>query len=152
MKNLAVTMVMIITVSSVQAQKNETRPTTENSKDKMTYYQKRAKEDAVYEQRFEAASEEENEAFWDEQESYEKDLKKRDRKAYRAYMKGKRDAYQEHYEHCDSHCHHDAHYYHHASFYYYGYRNHYYYDRYPRGSSIHTRVRIGAPSVRLGIL
>ncbi|WP_242205955.1 hypothetical protein [Aestuariivivens insulae] len=119
--------------------------------DKKTYYQNRAAEDAKFEQQFEAESKAEEEAFWEEQKYYEKDLKKRDKKAYRAYMKGKRDAYAEHYEHCDHHCHHGYYYYHHASFYYYGYHD-YYYERYPRRRSVTVGARINTPRVSLGLL
>jgi hypothetical protein len=119
--------------------------------DKKSYYEKRALEDAKYEQEFNAVNENEEEAFWEEQKDYEKDLKKRDRKAYRAYIKGKRDAYAEHYDHCDSHCHHGHHYYHHASFYYYRYDG-YYYNRYPsRRSTISSRFRLNTPNVSLGL-
>lgn len=71
--------------------------------DKKTYYEQRALEDAKFEQQFTAKSKEEEKAFWKEQKQYEKELKKRDREAYHAYMEGKRDAYREHYAHCDHH-------------------------------------------------
>ncbi len=118
--------------------------------EKLSYYQQRAREDAKYEQSLAIGNDAEESDFWEEQESYEKDLKKRDRKAYRAYMKGKRDAYAEHYEHCGHHCNHGRHYYSHATFYYHGYGDYYY--RRPYGRGTHTRVRVGTPAVRLGIL
>ena len=89
--------------------------------DKESYYQKRASEDAQYEQQFKAETKAEEEAFWKEQKDYENKLKREDRKAHKAYMKGKKDAYASHYEHCNHHCHHSDNYYHHASFYYYRY-------------------------------
>lgn len=127
---------------------------SENSKDsstdKKSYYQKRAEEDAKFEQGFIAKTEAEEERFWEEQKTYENDLRQRDKKAYKAYMKGKRDAYANHYEHCDGHCHHSEHFYHHASFHYHGYSG-YYYERYPRGrSSVRTSINIGTPKVRVG--
>ncbi|AIY12917.1 hypothetical protein [Cellulophaga baltica] len=112
-----------------------------------TYYKQRALEDAKYEQEFTADDKITEEEFWDEQQAYEKDLKKRDRKAYRAYMKGKRDAYAEHYNHCDDHCHHSTHYYSHATYYYYGYNRNYY--RPSNRTTIRTSVRV--PSVRVGV-
>ena len=48
----------------------------------------------------------EEKKFWKDQKEYEKDLKRRDREAYEAYMQGKTDAQEEHYSHCSDHCHH----------------------------------------------
>ncbi|WP_445733808.1 hypothetical protein [Mariniflexile sp.] len=119
--------------------------------DKESYYQKRALEDAQYEQQFKAESKAEEETFWKDQKAYENNLKQEDRKAYKAYMQGKKDAYANHYEHCNNHCHHNDYYYHHASFYYYRYDG-YYYERYPRNrNTISTNVRVSTPSVRLGL-
>lgn len=120
--------------------------------DKESYYQKRALEDAQYEQQFTAETKGEEETFWKDQKSYENDLKQKDRKAYRAYMKGKKDAYESHYNHCDSHCHHTDNYYHHAFFYYYRSDDGYYYERYPRRNTISVGTRVSTPSVRLGLL
>lgn len=140
---------ILIIGSSFTMNAQEVSKEKEETMDKTSYYEKRAKEDAKFEQEFKVETEGEAEEFWEEQEAYEKDLKKRDRKAYRAYMKGKRDAYAEHYEHCNHHCHHGSHYYHHASFYYYRY-DPYYYHR-PRRSSVSTGVRMNVPSVRIGL-
>tara|TARA_R110000751_G_scaffold105189_3_gene201111 strand:+ start:4395 stop:4835 length:441 start_codon:yes stop_codon:yes gene_type:complete len=118
-------------------------------KEKLTYYEQRAKEDAQFEQSQELAEAEEEE-FWESQKEYERELKKRDRKAHKAYMKGKRDAYAEHREHCDSHCHHSQHYHTHASFYYY-HNDHYSYRSYPRRTTVRTGLGISAPSVRIGL-
>lgn len=113
MKIFKTTLVLIILgFSSMISAQNETA-SKETKEDKMSYYEKRALEDAKYEQQFQADNKAEEETFWEEQKSYEKELKRKDRKAY---MKGKRDAYAEHYDHC----HHSEHYYHHATFYYYG--------------------------------
>jgi hypothetical protein len=140
------TLALIATIGfSFLVSAQETKTENETKIDKESYYQKRALEDAKYEQQFNAESKTEEEAFWKDQKQYEKDLKKRDRKAYRAYMKEKKNAYASHYEHCDHHCHHSEYYYHHASFYYYRY------DSYPRRRSINTNVNIRTPRVRLGI-
>lgn len=113
--------------------------------DKLSYYEERAKADAKFEQEFQADTPEEEEKFWTEQQAYERELKQRDRKAYRAYLRGKRDAYEEHYEHCHGH-HHTEHYYHHASFYYYNSHRH---PRYTNG--VRAGLRLNAPSIRLGL-
>ncbi|TXE09892.1 hypothetical protein FUA26_10420 [Seonamhaeicola algicola] len=141
---------LLFTMSfSIYAQNSE--DTAKNaSVDKMSYYEKRAKEDAKFEQKFKAENTDEEESFWEEQKAYEKELKKRDKKAYRAYIRGKRDAYAEHYEHCDSHCHHGHHYYNHASFYYYRYDG-YYYKHPNRGTSINTNVRLRTPRISVGL-
>ena len=122
---------------------------TPSEDEKLSYYEQRAKEDAQFEQSQELAAEEEEE-FWDSQKEYERKLKKRDKKAYKAYMKGKRDAYAEHRNHCDDHCHHSSHYHAHASFYYYNH-NHYRYRSYPHRTTVSTRIGISAPSVRIGL-
>ncbi|SFC81120.1 hypothetical protein [Algibacter pectinivorans] len=150
--NIFKTALCILTLSLTYTINAQDTTATSNTKiDKESYYQKRAAEDAKFEQQFKAENEEESEEFWQEQKAYEKELKKKDRQAYKAYMKGKRDAYAEHYEHCDNHCHHNTHYYSHASFYYYRYDG-YYYNRQPqRRSTINTRVSLGAPRVRVGL-
>ena len=138
---------------SINAQKSDVNAKleAETSIDKKSYYQKRAAEDAKYEQQFNAENKKEEEAFWKEQKDYEKELKRNDRKAHKAYMKGKRDAYAEHYEHCDSHCHHGYHYYNHASFYYYGYHGYNHNRRSNSRTTINTRARISTPRVSLGL-
>ncbi len=115
--------------------------------DSKTYYKQRALDDAKYEQNLMVASKEEEQEFWEDQKRYEKKLKQRNKKAYRAYMKGKREAYQEHYEHCSSHCHHSQHYYNHATYYYYRYDRRNYY----RSSNSGVRARIVIPGVSVGI-
>ncbi|MET6991197.1 hypothetical protein [Sediminicola arcticus] len=118
-----------------------------NEEQKLSYYEQRAQQDATYEQELRTENEEEAEEFWEDQQAYEKDLKKRDKRAYKAYMKGKRDTYQEHACHCN-HDHHSAHFYYYADYYYSSPR---YYRSSPRRSTISTGVRVGAPRVRLGI-
>ncbi|TDQ32535.1 hypothetical protein [Zeaxanthinibacter enoshimensis] len=120
----------------------------QTEEDRLSYYEQRGREDAAYEQTLNTKEEADEADFWEDQEAYEKELKSRDSKAHRAYMRGKRDAYKEHYAHCDHHCHHGSHYYSHASFYYHGYYRSY--DR-PSRTRINTGVRIGTPSVRIGL-
>lgn len=115
---------------------------------KSSYYEQRAKEDAKIEQEFQAESKDQEKEFWDDQKQYEKDLKKRDKEACRAYMRGKKDAYAEHQEHCNDHHHHSDYYYRNASFYYHDYH---YYNQ-PRRSTIGTSVRLSTPRVKIGLL
>ncbi|SMC36008.1 hypothetical protein [Cellulophaga tyrosinoxydans] len=117
--------------------------------DSKTYYEQRAEEDAKFEQSFVAEDEKSDEEFWETQKQYENDLKKRDRKAYKAYMKGKKDAYAEHYNHCDDHCHHSHHYYSHATFYYYGYNRNYY--RPTNRTTVRTNVGLNTSRIRVGL-
>lgn len=107
-----------------------------------SYYEARAREDAAYELALQEDAEDEAD-FWQSQEDYEKALKKRDKQAYRAYMRGKRDAYREHASHCGSHCHHGHH---------FEYRATYYYSDYYR-RPYHSRgigIQVGSPRVRIG--
>ncbi|NNF19456.1 MAG: hypothetical protein HKN61_06730 [Flavobacteriaceae bacterium] len=120
----------------------------QTEEDRISYYEERGREDAIYEQNLTTKEEADEADFWEDQEAYEKELKARDRKAHRAYMKGKRDAYKEHYAYCDHHCHHGSHYYSHATFYYHGYYRSY--DR-PSRTRVNTGIRIGTPSVRIGL-
>lgn len=150
MKSIKAIVLYLILISSSIGNSQEAKTTTEAKIENKSYYEQRALQDARYEQEFNAETKAEEHVFWEDQKTYEKDLKQRDRKAYRAYMKGKKNAYASHYEHCDAHCHHSPYYYHHASFYYYGY-NDYYYQRYPQRSTINTRVNVQTPRVNLGL-
>ena len=151
MKILKATLLVLTLSYSFALQAQEAEATNETKLDKKSYYKQRALEDAKYEQKFTAETKEEDEAFWEEQKNYEKSLKRKDREAHKAYMKGKKDAYAEHYAHCDAQCHHGHHYYQYATFYYYRY-NDYYYNRYPnRGNSVNTNVRINSPKIRIGL-
>ncbi len=138
------TVLLFLSASFMNGQESKTI----TKEDKKKYYQKRAKEDAEFEQQFKVKSKSEEKKFWKEQKNYEKELKRKDKVAYEAYMEGKRDAYAEHRTHCDSHCHHGYYYEYHARFYFSG---HYEYEsrRYRRSSG--TSIRIGTPSVRLRI-
>ena len=139
--NLIPLLILVFTVG-VKAQESD-----KNNVEAKSYYEQRAQQDAKYEQDFIADNVEKEESFWDDQKQYEKDLKKRDRKAYRAYMKGKRDAYAEHYSQCNTHCHHSDHYYSHATFYYNGYNRNYY--RSSNSTSVRTNVQWNTP--RIGV-
>jgi hypothetical protein len=89
------------------------------TKNNMSYYQRRGLEDAQHEQELEVKSKAEEHTFWEEQKKYEKELKKNDRRAHRAYLQGKKRVMQ---PQCDSHCHHSEYWYQHAGYYYYEYR------------------------------
>ena len=136
--------VMLFTAAGTIAQVVEA-----TEQEKLSYYEERAKEDAQFEQSQELAEHEEEE-FWKSQKDYESRLKKRDKKAYRAYIKGKRDAYAEHQDHCNAHCHHSEHYHTHASFYYY-HNDSYRYRSYPRGTTIRTGIGVRAPNLSIGL-
>jgi len=118
-----------------------------SGKEKNDYYQKRAKEDAKFEQNFKGEKSEERK-FCRAQKAYEKDLEQKDEIAYNAYMQGKKDAYSEHHEHCTNHCNHGYYYQSHARFYYYG---SYRYERRPNRRSSGTSIRVRTPSIRLGV-
>ncbi|WNH08014.1 hypothetical protein [Thalassobellus suaedae] len=150
MKSLKKLMLVIIIGTSITLYSQETEVSNEKLVDKKSYYQKRATEDAKYEQQFNAETKADEEVFWKDQKAYEDNLKRKDRKAYRAYMKGKKDAYANHYDHCNNHCHHSDYYYHHASFYYYRY-NGYYYESDPRRKTISTRARVSTPNIKVGL-
>ena len=118
--------------------------------DKMSYYQKRGAEDAQFEIAFTAKTKEEEKSFWKEQKAYEKALKQKDKKAYRAYLASKKEAYSQHYYHCDGYCHHDAAFYTYAGYYYYGYERPSYQRSYSP-NTVNTKISVGTPSLRLGL-
>ncbi|MES2240104.1 MAG: hypothetical protein V4497_07575 [Bacteroidota bacterium] len=151
-----VTLLFLGTIATSYGQQSrvESEISISNSPDKISYYQKRGVEDAKYELSFEAKTKAEEKAFWKDQKAYEKELKEKNRKAYRAYMASKKEAYTEHYYHCDAHCHHDDYFYSNAGFYYYGYnqRNDQRYNqRTPSSTSVNTQIGVRTPSVRLGL-
>lgn len=146
------TIVLFGAIATVNAQETKVKSEAKIStnQEKLSYYEQRGAEDASYELKFKAKSKSDEESFWQEQEQYEKELKKDNRRAYRVYMQGKKDAYAEHHHHCDDHCYHSDSFYHHAGFYYYEYdqRN---YQRSPSRTSVKTQVGLRVPSVRLGV-
>jgi uncharacterized protein YwqG len=153
MKTVKAVLILIIFsfVPNVNAQKarvsNDTQVETKHS---VSYYQQRGLEDAKYEQQFEAKSKTEERAFWEEQKQYEKELKKNDRRAHRAYVQGKQEGYAAHHDHCDSDCHHSTYWYQHAGHYYYGYSEPRYENRSNR-TTVNTQIGVSTPNVRLGL-
>ncbi len=151
-KSILIAGLMALATIQLQAQKSKIKQKTIaesqiQGESKEAYYNRRAQEDAAFEQQYVARSEADAELFWENQEDYEKNLKKTDRKAYRAYMKGKRDAYRDHQEVCDAHCRHDHHYHDHVAVYYY---NEYRPAPRPTSTRISTGVRIGVPRIGIG--
>jgi uncharacterized protein (DUF2344 family) len=102
-KNITVVIAIALSIAT-NAQNTKTSRATET--DKKSYYQNRALEDAKYEQHFIADTKTEEASFWKEQKEYEKNLKQKDKKAHKAYLRSKKESYAKHYNHCDSHCHH----------------------------------------------
>lgn len=147
--------IAIVFLGTISLNAQEAKVKSESSinvnADKMSYYEKRGAEDAQYELALVSKTKAEEEAFWKEQKDYEKFLKQKDRKAYRAYMASKKESYSKHYYHCDGHCHHDPMFYTYASYYYYGYEQPYYYQRNYRPATVNTRISVGTPSLRLGL-
>ncbi|MDI1304552.1 MAG: hypothetical protein PSX42_06875 [bacterium] len=154
MKTIKVLLVLFFwgAIATVNAQETsvESETSINTNADKTTYYQQRGSEDANYELTFKAKTKAEEKAFWKEQKEYEKDLKKKNRKAYHAYIASKQDVYTTHHSHCDANCHHSDSFYGHTGFYYYEYdqRN---YQRAPSNTSVSTQIGVRAPSVRLGL-
>jgi len=147
-----IALILLGTIATTQAQnvsvQSETNIST--SSNKIAYYQQRGAEDAKFELAFVAKTKAEEKAFWKEQKAYEKELKERNRKAYRAYIASKKDVYTEHYYHCDGNCHHNDSFYTYAEFYYYQY-NQPNYQRTPSRTSVNTQIGVRTPSVRLGL-
>lgn len=154
MNTLKIALILVIFSFSINstAQENDEATTAKKGTDQsaLAYYQQRATEDAKYEQEYKAKNQSEDKAFWQEQKKYEKQLKKNNRKAYHAYIQGKKDAYAEHQHHCN-HDHHSDYFYSNARFYYYEYDNRRHYNRSTNRPIINTPVRVNTPSVRLGI-
>ena len=120
------------------------------TKNELSYYQQRGLEDAQHEQQFKVKSKNEERVFWKEQKQYEKELRKNNRRAYNAYLQGKKEGYAAHHDHCNNHCDHSVYWYQNAGYYYYGYRQPQYENRMPR-TSVNTQIGVGVPRVKLGI-
>jgi hypothetical protein len=116
----------------------------------MSYYQRRGLEDAQHEQELEVKSKAEEHTFWEEQKQYEKELKKNDRRAHRAYLQGKKRGYAAHQYHCDSHCHHSEYWYQHADIITMNIENRVMKIE-PR-TTVNTQIGVRTPQVRLGFL
>ncbi|MCL6267003.1 hypothetical protein [Flagellimonas myxillae] len=70
----------------------------------LRFYEQLAQRDASYEwglHKLEALDEQD---YWTDQRNYERHLGKANFPAYLAYMKGKKEAYQQHLEQCDGTC------------------------------------------------
>jgi hypothetical protein len=147
------TILFIGVLGSLNAQEAKVKSETEvkTDQEKLSYYEHRGAGDANYELVFKAKSKSGEESFWQEQENYERELKEDNRRAYRAYMQGKKDAYAEHHHDCDGHHYHSDSFYQHAGFYYYEYDRRNYERRPSRSSSVNTQIGVSAPSVRLGL-
>ncbi|MEZ7503623.1 hypothetical protein [Flavobacterium sp. Arc2] len=153
MKTVKALLILIIFsfLPNANAQKARVTNDTEvETKHSVSYYEQRGLEDALYEQQFEAKSKTEERAFWEEQKKYEKELKKNDRRAHRAYLQGKKEGYAAHHDHCDNHCHHSDYWYQYAGHYYYGYSEPRYENRSNR-TRVNTQIGVTTPKVRLGI-
>lgn len=145
-------LLFLVAIATAHAQEASVKSETNINvnPDKSIYYQQRGREDANYELTFMAKTKAEEKTFWKEQKEYEKELKKKNRKAHQVYIASKKDVYTTHHSHCDSHCHHNDAFYGHAGLYYYEYdqKN---YQRRPSNTSVHTQIGVRAPSVRLGL-
>jgi uncharacterized protein YwqG len=107
------------------------------TKNNMSYYQRRGLEDAQHEQELEVKSKEEH-TFWEEQKKYEKELKKKIEEHIERIFKVK-EGYAAHHNYCDSHCHHSEYWYQHAGYYYYEYREPRYENRASR-TTVNTQI------------
>jgi hypothetical protein len=116
----------------------------------MSYYQRRGLEDAQHEQELEVKKKAE-EHMLGRTKKYEKELKKNDRRAHRAYLQGKKRGLCSAPHYCDSHCHHSEYWYQHAGYYYYEYREPRYENRASR-TTVNTQIGVRTPQVRLGLL
>jgi hypothetical protein len=150
MKTLKISALIVVLSISNAINAQNTESSNEVNSDINSYYEKRAAEDAKFELEFIAKTKSEEETFWKEQKAYEKKLKRKNKKAYKAYIRNKKNTYAAHYEYCNQHCHHSDNFYYHASFYHYHYRD-YYYERQPRHVTTTTRVFVRTPNIRLGI-
>lgn len=140
-----ITIIFLGTITAVHAQGSSVESET-----KITYYQQRGTEDAKFELSFQGKTKAEETAFWKEQKAYEKELKKKNRKAYRAYIASKKETYAAHHYDCDAHCHHSNAFYTQARYYYYGYDDPGY-QRTPTRTSVNAQIGVRTPSVRLGL-
>lgn len=139
-----------MTTSQAQEASVQNKTNVDAHSNAITYYQQRGAEDAKFELAFTAKTKDEEKAFWKEQKAYEKELKERNKKAYRVYIASKKDVYTTHHYSCDAHCHHSDAFYSHAGFYYYQYDQPNY-QRAPSNTSVNTQIGVRTPSVRLGL-
>jgi len=141
----AILVITLLFASAISYGQNQEKDSIIGKED---YYKERAKEDAKFEQEFNSKSKSEDKSFWKDQRAYEKELKKKDEIAHKAYMQGKKDAYAAHNNHCDAHCNHGAYYKFHVSYYYHHDQS---YERRSYRRSNATTVVLKTPSIRLGM-
>jgi hypothetical protein len=148
------TLILLFTfgfLTNVQSQETKATYSSElKSKNNLSYYQTKGEQDAELEKKFKASSRSEERAFWKEQEQYEKNLKKENKRAYRVYVQSKNDAYAAHFHSCSDHCHHSDYWYQHAGYYYYEYRqpkNEYR----PLRTTVNTHIGVSTPRVGVGL-
>ncbi len=67
----------------------------------LRFYEKLAQRDADYEQSLQLLSNQDEVDYWMDQRNYERHLGKANFTSYLVYMKGKKDAYNEHLQTCD---------------------------------------------------
>ncbi|WP_243698814.1 hypothetical protein [Flavobacterium sandaracinum] len=145
------TLLIFCFLPNVNAQESGFNQDTKvQTKHELSYYQQRGIEDAQHEQQFKVKSKAEEREFWKEQKQYEKELRKKNRRAYHAYLQGKKDGYAAHHYHCGSHCNHSNYWYQNAGYYYHGYRQPAYDNRVPR-TTVNSQIGVGIPKVRLRV-
>jgi hypothetical protein len=153
MKTVKVALILLIFSFGPHMKAQQSRASDQGqveTKSRMPYYQQRGLEDAQHEQELEVKSKAEEYTFWQEQRQYEKELKKNDRRAHRAYLQGKKEGYAVHHKYCDNNCHHSEYWYQHAGYYYYEYREPRNQNRTSR-TTVNTQIGVRTPKVRLGL-
>ncbi len=81
------------------------------------FFEELARGDALQEQYLRWTDEEDQQDYWNDQKSFEVDLKKYKYKTYLSYLKGKCEAYSSHQSECSVRCGHGSYYYLQAAFY-----------------------------------
>lgn len=86
-------------------------------KDESLFFEELAKEDALQEQYLRLTDEEDQHDYWNDQNSFEAELKKYNYHTYLSYLKVKTEAYAAHELECSAACGHGAYYFSQAEFY-----------------------------------
>ncbi len=108
----AVVLIMILLPLNINSQLVDTK------KEVIAFYTAMAEKDALFEQSIRLDSAEDEADFWKDQKEFEQDLKQHNYTAYKSYLKGKKEAYHFHEQHCKTKENHGEYYYLQASFYY----------------------------------
>lgn len=87
------------------------------AKDVPIFFQELAKEDALHEQSLRLTDEEDQADYWNDQHSFEAQLKKFSYKTYLSYLKEKTMAYTAHEQECSATCGHGTYYFRQAEYY-----------------------------------